>query len=73
MMKDVTELVVNVLVMGSLAVHLLMMDVLVVNFRLEALVVDALDKRGVLVHNQGVLVLVVDTLVEWYMLGMACF
>ena len=63
-MKDVTELVVDVLVMGSLAVHVLMMGVLVVNFQLEALVVDVLDERGVLVHNQGVLVLVVDALVE---------
>ena len=54
-MKDVTELVVDLLVTGSLAVHVLMMGVLVVNFQLEALVVDVFDERGVLVYNRGVL------------------
>lgn len=61
-MKNVTELVVDVLVTGSLAVHVLIMGVMVVNFQLEALVVDVLDERGVPVHNQGVLV--VDALAE---------
>ena len=61
-MKNVTELVVDVLVMGSLAIHVLMMGVMVVNFQLEALVVDVLDERGVPVHNWSVLV--VDALVE---------
>ena len=37
--------------------------IVVVNFQLEALVVDVLDERGVPVHNRGVLV--VDTLVEY--------
>ena len=59
MMKNVTELVVDVLAMGSLAVHVL---IVVANFQLEALVVDVLDERGVPVHNRGVLV--VDALVE---------
>ena len=59
MMKNVTELVVDVLATGSLAVHVL---IVVVNFQLEALVVDVLDERGVPVHNRGVLV--VDALVE---------
>ena len=58
-MKNVTELVVDVLAMGSLAVHVL---IVVANFQLEALVVDVLDERGVPVHNWGVLV--VDALVE---------
>lgn len=61
-MKNVTELVVDVLVTGSLAVHVLIMGVMVVNFQLEALVVDVLDERSVPVHNQGVLV--VDALAE---------
>ena len=42
MMKDVTEMVVDVLVTGSLAVHVLM---IVVDCQLEVLVMDILDKR----------------------------
>ena len=61
-MKNVTELVVNVLVSGSLVAHVLIVGVMVVNFQLEALVVDVLDERGVSVHNRDVLV--VDALVE---------
>jgi hypothetical protein len=61
-MTNVTEVVVDVMVMGSLAVHVMMIGVLVVNFQL---VVDVFDETGVLVHNRGVLVLVVEEGVCW--------
>ena len=47
-MKKATEMVLDVLVVGSLPVHVLMMVVLVVNVQL---VVDVLDETGVLIHN----------------------